>query len=351
MELTLDILKNDAFSLASLHTVVSNAPYIPGRLGQMAIFDSEPILTEIVHLYEEDDGIRLIPTTQRGEPDVRQVRDVGRLRALKTTRIAKKDTVRAGELMGLANMAFAESVRLRNAQSLVDKRLAKLKQEMEATKELHRFTAIQGILKDTDGSVIYNYWTQHGISTPPVVDINLGATAEADLLLLMQDTFLRPIANSLKDRAGMGVQIAVLAGDGLWNKLMRHPAVREIYKLQQTGVAIAAAQNPLMAPNFWNEVYFAGITWINYRGSTNGEIAVGANEGIVFPIGATDVFKVFWSPGETLLDITDPGRPEYPYIVPDPNVQMPSYIDIFLRSYPLYACIYPQCLMKINATG
>jgi hypothetical protein len=33
-------------------------------------------------------------------------------------------------------------------------------------------------------------------------------------------------------------------------------------------------------------------------------------------------------------------------VQPDVRNAMVSHIDIFLRSYPLYACIYPKALMK-----
>lgn len=354
MELTLDIFKNDAFSVTTLQRVVKNAPYIPSMIGQMGIFDPKPITTKEVLLYEEDGNVRFIPVTERGAPDIQQVRDQGRLRALTTSRLSKKDTVRAGELQGVANMALPESIRLRNAVQLVNDRTAQLKTDLEATKELHRFGGLQGKLVTTreDGSsYIINFFTEYGIAEPAAVNINFSTTAEADLMMNFQELFLMPMTLSLKNRAAQGLRVGALCGDSFWSKLMRHPAVRKIYELQQTGIAMAMATNPLAAPNLWGHVYFAGIDWYHFRGSTAGEIAVPTNDAIMFPIGAKDVFNVYWSPGETLLDATDPGQPEYLYVQPDVRDQMPEFVDIVLRSYPLYACIYPQALMRATATG
>lgn len=354
MELTLDIFKNDAFSVTTLQRVVKNAPYIPSMIGQMGIFDPKPITTKEVLLYEEDGNVRFIPVTERGAPDIQQVRDQGRLRALTTSRLSKKDTVRAGELQGVANMAMPESIRLRNAVQLVNDRTAQLKTDLEATKELHRFGGLQGKLVTTreDGSsYIINFFTEYGIAEPAAVNINFSTTAEADLMMNFQELFLMPMTLSLKNRAAQGLRVGALCGDAFWSKLMRHPAVRKIYELQQTGIAMAMASNPLAAPNLWGHVYFAGIDWYHFRGSTAGEIAVPINDAIMFPIGAKDVFNVYWSPGETLLDATDPGQPEYLYVQPDVRDQMPEFVDIVLRSYPLYACTYPQALMRATATG
>ncbi len=352
MELTLDIFKNDAFSVTTLQRVVDNVPYIPRKLGEMMLFDSKPIATREVLLYEEDGNIRLIPTTEIGAPDIQQIRDQGRLRALKTVRIAKTDTVRAHELIGVANMALPENIRLRNAVDLVNKRMGRLKSEMEATKELHRLGALQGKLMDVDGTtVLVDYFAEYGIATPATININFSTTPEQELMLFFQENFLRPILLSLKDRDTGNVTLGALVGDTFWNRMMKHPAIYDIYKLQQHGNMLANMANPLFKPNLWSEFYFAGVTWVNYRGSTAGEIAVPTNDAIFFPIGAQDVFNVYWAPGETMRDIGQEGRPEYPYIQPDVRDQMPSHVDIYLRSYPLYACIYPKALLRATTTG
>lgn len=355
LELTLDIFKNDALSVTTLQRVVKNVPFIPTMLGTMQLFQPKPILTKEVLLYEEDGNVRFIPITERGAPDIQQIRDQGRLRALSTSRLSKKDTVRAGELMGVANMALPENIRLRNAVELVNDRATTLKTDLEATKELHRFGGLQGKLVTTreDGtSYIINFFTEYGIAEPSAVNINFSTTAEADLMMNFQELFLQPMLLSLKNRATMNTRVGALCGDGFWSKLMRHPAVRRFYELQQTGAAMAmGAAGTNTGSNLWGHVYFAGIDWYHFRGSTGGEIAVPTQDAIMFPIGAQDVFNVYWSPGETLNDVSDKGQPEYLYIQPDVRNAMPEFVDIVLRSYPLYACIYPQCLMRATATG
>lgn len=351
--LTLDIFRNDAFSVTSLQRTVDNMPFIPTMLGDMGIFTPKPIMTRQVLLYEKDGNIRLIPITEIGSPDVQQARDQGRLRALETVRLAKMDTVRAGELVNVADMALPETVRLRNAIQLVTQRTQILKNDMNATKELHRLGAIQGKLLDADGTtVVYDYFAQYGISAPATININFSTTAEVDLMMFFQDNVYRPMTLSLQNRASVGgFRITALVGDTFWSRLMRHPGFRQIYVNQQIAVAVARAANPLVQPNAWETVDFAGVTWVNYRGSTAGDIAVPTNDAIFFPIGATDVFEVYFSPGETLLDVGKPGKPECLYIQPDVRDQMPSHVDFFLRSYCLYACIFPKCLIRMTTTG
>lgn len=349
MQLSLDILRNDLFSYANLQQVAGQTTYVPQALGQMQLFTPVPIIGEIVHLYEEDSTIRLVPTTERGTPDIRLLTDVGRLRALKTTRLSQVTSVRAAELLGIANISLGEGVRLRNAGQLLTSRTNRMKTNLEATKELHRLGALQGKLLDADATtVIADFFALYGIGEPPLIDIDFANIPEEELLLFFQDTFLRPITVVLRDNGRLtpNVHLGALVGDGFWARLMKHPGFREIYKLQMQAQAIARATNPLVVPNMWSEVEFAGVRWINYQGMTTGPITIPMQEARFFPIGAPDVFNVYWGSGETLNDVTTPGQPEYLYIQPDTNDQKPEFMDAFLRSYPLYACTFPKALMR-----
>lgn len=351
MELSLDIFRNDAFSFAALQRVVKNTPFIPSMLGSMRLFEPKPLTgTDKVIIYEEDGNIRLIPMSERGAPDLMQSRDQGRMYALQTKRIAKMDTLRASELLSVANMALPETIRMRNGMALLDSRTQKLKNDKEATLELHRLGALQGKLLDADGTtVVYDYFAEFGISPPTTVTIDFATTALNidNAQMYFQETFTVPMMLALKNRWVMGrTSIGALVGDTFWGKLMRNPAVREIWRLQQQGNALARSANPLVANNNWQEIEFGGVRFINYRGSTAGNIAVPANTAIFFPINATDVFEVYWAPGETLDQVQAEGQPEYLMIQPDVRSNMVSHVDVFLRAYPLYACIFPSALMK-----
>lgn len=354
MELTLDIFKNDAFSVTSLQRVVDKTPYVPNALGSMRIFDPKPILTEEVLLYEKDGGFALIPATERGAPWVQQIRRQGRLRALSTLALRKQDTLRAGELMGVANMALPESVRLRNAQGVIVERTSQLKTDMEATKELHRLGALQGKVLDADGTtVLVDYFTEYGIAAPATVNFNFAGIPEGALALFIQRNIADPIIDVLKanGRWMPGVRIGSLVGDEFWYSLITHVDVRKRWEAIEQARVIALASNPLLNLPTYDEITIGNVTFMHYQGSSGGEIDVGVNNAHFFPIGAKDVFNVYWAPGETLLDIDQPGRPEYLYVQPDTRDKMPSFVDVYLAAYPLYACIFPLALLKGTKTG
>lgn len=354
MEEVLNIFRNDAFSTATLQRVVTNVDYVPQALGQMNIFEDKPIDSVFVIIFEEDGKIRLIPTTERGAPDIMQGRDTGRFRALKTPRISKRDQVNASELLGVADTALPQTIRLRNAAELVNERLGKLKSDLEATLEYHRLGALQGKLMDVDGTtVIADYFAEMGVTQPAIIDVDFANITEEAFMMFFQDNFFRPTLRVLKDRKTPATQLAALVGDTFWAKLMTHPGFRDIYKLELQGRALARAANPLVAPNAWMEVDFGGVRWINYMGTDDGTtIAVPTNMVYFFPLNAKDVFARYLSPGETLSQV-GPGKkglPQYVILRPDPR-QDPEFIEIILRSYPLHACIFPKALSRAKIAG
>lgn len=348
METTLDIFRNDAFSYTSLQRVTDNAPFVPQALAEMGVFEPEPIDTVEVLIYEKDGGFAIIPTKERGGPDVQQLRRQGRLFGLKAVALGKRDTLYADELQGFANMALPEGVRLRNAAQEVANRTAQLKTDMEATKERHRLAALQGKLLDADDRVIFDYFDVFGVQQAPEIDTDFASAdlGEDEALMYFQENIFVPIRTVLENRWMPTTRVGALVGDDYWGKLMRNKAFRELYKLMLQGRAIAREANPLAVPNNWETVYFGGIYWTNYRGSTGGEIAIATDEAKFFPIGAKDVFNVYWAPGETLQDVNQNGRPEYLYVQPDVRTNIADHVDIILRSYPLYACIFPKALLR-----
>lgn len=65
---TLDIFGNSAFSLTSLTDAINKVPFVPGRLGQLGIFDESGVSTTSVIIEEREGSLTLIETSQRGAP-------------------------------------------------------------------------------------------------------------------------------------------------------------------------------------------------------------------------------------------------------------------------------------------
>jgi hypothetical protein len=350
MEEILSIFRNDAFSATTLDRLAPNIPYVPQALGALNLFENRPIRTRSVEVYVQNGVIQMVPTSERGSPEPLPTRPAGDLRSLWTYRLAQRDRVQASELQDLIRLPFGSASMLAGVMQEVADRASQMRQNNEYTLENHRLGALQGKILDADGTtVVRNFWTEFGVAEPAEIFFDFTAIAAGALVEFITANVIRPMIRALGGRATAATRIYALVGDGFWAKLISHVDVRNTYMNWEAAAALR--NNSYGGPdnargNAWGQFNFGGVTWINYMGTLNNEIAIGSEKARFFPVNARDVFRTYWSPGERIRDVNTPGQTAYLIIQPDPRENMQEYVDIFFRNYPLFACIFPQGLLK-----
>lgn len=357
MDEALDIFRSDGFTVASLDRIVKNVNFVPGAIGRLGVFTPKPVRTRSIEIMQDQETLRLIPTTEVGAPSVQQARDSGLITNIRTYRLAKDDRVEGHELQDiLGNYQNPNDPgMLRDAATLVTQRAAKLKQEWAMTAEYHMLGALQGKVIDADGTtVVRDYFAAFSVTQATLVSVDFAGLAQANFNQYWVDNFTRPITRALKDRImpGGNANIVALVGDAFWAKLMTHPGFYQAVLTAQLGNSLVLSQgnrdaSTLFANNAWQQVSFGGVTWINYLGTDDGTtIAIPSRNAIFFPAGVQDVFRQYMGPGESISLANQLGEPWYLFVQPDPRTQMNEYVDISLKSYPLFAAIYPQVLLR-----
>ena len=102
---TLDIFSNSAFSLTSLTDAINKVPFVPGRLGQLGIFDESGVSTTSVMIEEREGSLSLIETSPRGAPATQNLRrrSIARWqRRLPEQRLGGKAPAASGTRSGLS---------------------------------------------------------------------------------------------------------------------------------------------------------------------------------------------------------------------------------------------------------
>ncbi|MGE3175916.1 MAG: major capsid protein [Vicinamibacterales bacterium] len=334
---SMDVFKADAFSLIGMLKAIENVDYKPQFLGSLDLFSSEPQRTRTVQIESQDGVLRLIKTTPVGAPPVQQTRDKRAMRNFSTVRIAKGDTLQADEIQGIR--AFGSETELMQVQSEVARRLQKLYDDLELTWELHRLGAVQGKVLDADGDTLVDYFTEFGVVQPTEVDFAFDTLAEGDVRPKIESEIVRPLIRAAKGAFVTGSRVQAIVGDDFWDALVNHDEVRKTYLNYQ-----AAAE--LREATAFSSFRFAGVDWINYRGTDDGTtVAVAASEAKFFPVNAPGVFQVAWGPGEFLDVANQPGVPVRPLLLPDPTGRN-AFVNIEIYSYPLYVCTRPLTLRR-----
>ncbi len=340
---TLDIFKQDAFKLVSMLQAIREVDYLPQRLGEMNVFTPNPVRTETVAIEKRGETLALIKTSERGSPLEQRDTEKRDIRDFRTVRIAKGDRITASELANIR--AFGTESELQQVQDEVMRRLAGpggLQNDVELTLENMRLGAIQGIVKDADGSTIRDWFTEFGVAQPAEIDFDLDNAAPASGAVRKNcDQVVRAMMKAAKGVWVPGTRVHALCGDGFWDDLTAHQEVRETFLNTQ-----AAAE--LRTGTAYQMFNYGGITWENYRGTDDDTVGINTDQAKFFPVNAPGAFLEVFSPGEKFENIGQLGERIYPMIVPDRDRDM--YADIEVYSYPLHVCTRPLMLQRARRT-
>jgi hypothetical protein len=341
---TLDIFKQDAFKLQSMLQAIDAVDYRPQRLGDMGIFTPNPVRTEVVSIEKRAGTLALIQTSPRGAPLGQRNTEKRDIRDFRTVRIAESDRIMASELASIR--AFGTESELMQVQAEVARRLmgpVGLESKVELTLENMRLGAIHGVVKDADGSTIYDWFDELGVTQANEIDFDLDNASPASGAVRKKcSEVVRAMMKAAKGVWTPATRVHALCGDAFWDDLTAHSEVRQTYLNTQEA-------SDLRNGNAYEIFNYGGITWENYRGTDDGStVAVHTDKARFFPVNAPGAFLEVFSPGEQFAHIGQLGQRLYPLIVPDRDRDM--YADIESYSYPLHVCTRPLMLQRAKRT-
>lgn len=331
---TIDVFSGDAFGLIELTGALERVPHKPQLLGQLGVFTPRPIRTETFAVESRDGVLSLVGNSSRGAPLEQLAKDGRNIRDFRTGRLAKGDRLNASELQNIR--AFGTESEFAQVQVESLRRLARLRDDIELTLERQRVGAVQGIVLDADGSVLYNWFDLWGIAQP----------AEINFRLNDPDTDVRKIIRDAKRAARVGskgawtpaTRLVALCGDNFYDALLNHKQVKET-KLNTDRAAW------LENVDAYSTVEIEGVTFINYQGTDDGsDIAIGTDKVKFFPVGGGDIFQHVMSPGESFDFVNTPGLPFYAMTIPDEKRN--AFVDLEVYSYPAMVCTRPETLIR-----
>lgn len=344
---SMDIFSSDAFSTVSLTTAINQIDHKPQIIGRMGLFVPKPVRTVTVAVEQRDQTLSLIQTSQRGAP-LEEGQSVKRtIRDFRTVRIAKGDTVMADEIQNIR--AFGSESELQQVQTEIMARQARLLDDIELTWENMRLSAVQGVLTDADGSTLYDWFSEFGVSQDAEIDFDLdNATPASGALLKKCDQVLTQTRQAAKGAFVPGTRVIGLCGTNFWRDLIAHPEIQELFRQQvlygdQTGLVNMIGGVPT------DMVQYGGITFMRYWGTDDDStVAIASDKCKFFPMGARDAFEVAYAPMESFQFANTPGQPLYSMIVRDTDRDMWARPEVY--SYPLMICTRPKMLQRAKRT-
>lgn len=330
---TLDIFNDDAFSVTNLTKAINDAPHQPSRIGQLGWFSEEGISSTSVMIEKVGTTLSLVPTAQRGSSGAVKTSDKRSLISLNTVHLPQRASVLADEIQNVR--AFGSETELETIQAVINKRLAKMRRDLDATIEYQRIGAVKGQVLDSDGTtVLADMFTTFGVSqTTHSMVLGTAGTKVRNKVVEAK----RKMEAQLGALAYSGIR--VLCSAGFFDALVGHAAVEAAYDRWMNGEFLREDQR--------SGFYFGGVFWEEYRGKVGAIDFIGDGDAYMVPEGVPDLFVTNYSPADYMETANTIGLP---YYAKQEAMRMNKGVEIESQSNPLSICTRPSAIVKLSAT-
>jgi len=324
------------FDLATMTTAINLLPNQYGRVRQLGLFSPEPVMTRDVVFDESQGIITLLNSQPVGSPAPRKKNAKAKIRSFRVPHIPYDDVILPSDLQGMRQPG---TLGAKTPESEMMKRLTEMRASHAITEEHLLCGAIKGVILDADGSVIYNLFTEFGVSQK-VVDFALDVDT-TDVSAKCREV-LRHVEDNLMGEVANGVRC--LCDDTFFDDLIGHPNVEKFWLGHAKAVELSGSgADPRKGFSF------GGITFEEYRGKAtdpstgNSRPFIGAGTAQFFPMGTMSTFKEYFAPADYIGLVNTLGMPMYAKQV---LAATGKKIDILTESNPLPMCRRPGVLVK-----
>ncbi len=323
----LDIFGNDAFSMTSLTATINDAPYKPGRIGDMGLFIDAGVNSTTVSVESKNGTLRLLPTKERGAPATQAKGSKRALRDFRLTHIPHDGTILADEVQNVR--AFGSTSALEGVRAVVNQRLTDIRANHEVTLEHLRLGAIKGLILDADGSVIYNLFDEFKVQQ------QTHDFAFSDDDLDVRDNCVK-MRRKVDEALGVTMRSHLhgFCGAEFYDALIGHSSVKDSYQRYQAGA--------MLRNDFKEGFPYCNTIWEEYMGQVEGVPFIAPDEAYVFPMGS-NIFRTWFGPADFVETVNEIGLPLYAKQRP---LDFDKGVQLHTQSNPLPLCLKPRAVIK-----
>ena len=333
---TLDIFQDDAFSVTSLSSTITDIPDVPTKLGDKGLFQEEGISTTSFMIERQGSSIKLLPTAPRG--GVREPVALGprKLIPLHALHIPASWSVMADEVQGIR--AYGSETEVEQASTLVLRKLGVVRASMDLTHEHMRVGALKGQVLDADGSLLLDVYDAFGM-TQQTQFWNIAAAANGDPKASI-------IALKAMIRAKMGGRsfgrIRVICSLGFFTALVQNSKMIKAWELWNQGAYLRTDQVN------GGDFDFAGVIFEVYDGGTSVGDFIPDGIAYAYPEGVPGMFQSKFAPADYMETVNTQGLPFYAKQEP-----MPFNKGIIgeAQSNPIHFNSLPEAVIKLSVAA
>lgn len=329
----LNVFKSKLFKTTTLTAAINATETPPQRIAQLGLFEEQGVPTTSVVIERKDSRLEIAPALPRGA-DPTPMKDPTRKGiALVVPHVPVRDRLMADELQDVR--AFGSEDQMVGVETARDEKLQTMDDTLTVTEEYHRLGAIQGLVLDKDGSVLFDLYDEFEVAEPAAIEIDLtraGWTAEKSGLLRAQFSAIRSEMRRILGNKGVrGVWAP--CGETLYEEIANHPEVRETY------LATMEAKDLRGDPS--ETFTYGGVLWEKYPGY--GDVELDTDECRFIPMGVPGLFISRYAPANWFSAVNRKGLPRYAMATLDPTGE--KWIDLEGQTNGLHIATRPEVLI------
>ena len=328
----MDIFNDDAFSVVSLTKAIEDTPFVPGRVGQLGIFSEEGVSTTSISIEKVGSTVSLVPAASRGSSGRPMGNDKRQMIPFTATHLPQRASILADEVQNLR--AFGSESEVETAQRLMNRKLAKMRRDLDTTIEYQRIGAIKGSILDSDGTTeLLNLHTAFGTSvTSHSLVLGTAGTKVRNKVIEAR----RKMEAALGGLTYSGAR--VLCSASFFDALVGHSKVEAAFDRYMNGEFLREDQR--------GGFYFAGVFWEEYRGQVGATKFIADGEAWMVPEGVPDLFVTNYAPADYMETVNTLGQAYYAKQEPK---DFNKGIDVETQSNPIHICTRPAVPVKLLA--
>ena len=328
------------FDLVSTTNALRKIPNMYGRVRQSKLFTPRTVATTTVRLQEINGVLSLVPARDRGASGSLNNSATRKFHYLDIPHFPLTDQI---ESIGVQNSVdWNTGEMLDSVTESVGRKLIEHRNKLAITEEWLMSTALNGVIKNEDGTTLVDLYSEFGIVKKQVDFVFSVSTTNIVEAVL---NVARHIEDNLLGDVTTGYH--VLASPEWFSAFIAHKNVKEYYLNYQNTLLKTAVEGDIK-----NGFQFHNLFVEEYRGkasSTAGiQSFIPANKALAYPVGTMDTFEAWYAP-PVLNGINNANLMATvgPYAMQTPDVKG-RYIDLDSELNVLPLCKRPGVLVELT---
>ncbi|NWD49025.1 major capsid protein [Pseudomonas gingeri] len=329
----LSIFQGDEFGRIAMTTAI-NQPVegqaVPTTLD--ALFAEEGVTTTAVFIEREKDSLTLVPSAERGAPSDPTTGPRRDMIPFQTIHLPTNSVIRADEVQGIR--AFGSESELETVQALVEKRLQKMRDRLDATIRYQRAGVLSGKVFDADGTrVILDLYARFDIQQQ-TVPFTMSAS---ETKLIQKVTDAKRKAEDVVGGTGIIQGWLGVCGRNWFDAFTNHDSIQKAYDRWADGQFLRTDNRSGFS--------FAGVNWEEFYGRVGEVNFIDPDVAYLVPVGVRGLFITNYAPADYMETVNTTGVPYYASQEPLPHNKG---VDLEAQSNPLSLCTMPRAIIKLT---